>query len=236
MRLVVLTRRRGESLADRWVAIASIAVLLLLNIGTSDAFVSPVPSTLTTGSSSRTVSSLLVLKSSSKEEGTVFESVSADLQRRWEIGKESNDKPNSNFKQVMADVLAGDYNATPIQEQIESDIQSASVVMYIWEASPSCKEAIKAFETILGVDSLSQASTDTVRIIRLDDPWSEGNPIRAQLGYKVGRTSVPCIFLDGNYVGGFDAGMGADAPGIQTMAFQGTLRPALEAAGLTLPS
>jgi hypothetical protein len=41
------------------------------------------------------------------------------------------------------------------------------------------------------------------------------------------------IFIGGNYVGGFDGSV--EAPGIQTMAFQGTLRPALEAAGVKWP-
>jgi len=192
-----------------------------------------------TATPQRTSPSSLLKMSSVDEESAIskaWESLQADLQMRWGIAKASNAE-GSNFKQVMADVLAGEYDAAPIQQQIEADIQSAPVVMYTWKASPSCKSAIHAFEIILGVESLEEeVGDDLVRIIRLDNPWSEGNPIRAQLGKKVGLTSVPCIFIGGKYVGGFDAGMGADAPGIQAMAFQGTLRPALEAAGLTLPS
>ena len=67
---------------------------------------------------------------------------------------------------------------------------------------------------------------------RLDDPWSEGNPLRAELGRMVGRTSVPCVFIGGAYVGGFDGGVdGAASPGILDLAFQGKLRPLLEDAG-----
>lgn len=154
-----------------------------------------------------------------------------NMQLRWKIGQESRAE-GADFKQVVADVLAGEYDAEPIEQQIESEIPSAPVVMYTWEKSPACKKAVQGFELALGVSSL--AETSDVRIIRLDDPWDEGNPIRAQLGKKVGRTSVPCIFIGGEYVGGFDEGVGGSAPGIQAMAFQGTLRPALEAAGVSL--
>ena len=96
--------------------------------------------------------------------------------------------------------------------------------MFTWEKSPSCVKAIEAFDMI-GVD---------YKVVRLDDPWSEGNPIRAQLGKKIGRTSVPFIFIDGKYVGGYDGGLedsSQDAPGIVTMAFKGTLRSSLADVG-----
>jgi glutaredoxin-related protein len=75
-----------------------------------------------------------------------------------------------------------------------------------------------------------------VKIVRLDDPWDKGNPVRAEIGKRVGRSSVPMIFIGGEYVGGFDGGVSDKSPGIQTMAFQGTLRPTLEAAGVKLPN
>jgi glutaredoxin-related protein len=67
--------------------------------------------------------------------------------------------------------------------------------------------------------------------VRLDDPWEKGNPIRAELGKMVGRSSVPCIFIGGKYVGGYDGGVGDDSPGILEMAFKGTLREKLVAVG-----
>ena len=95
--------------------------------------------------------------------------------------------------------------------------------MYTWESSPSCKKAVEAFETI-GAD---------VEIVRLDDPWDEGNPVRAVLGRKVGRTSVPFVFVGGKYIGGFDGGVegDSDASGMVDLAFQGKLRDMLGAAG-----
>lgn len=56
-----------------------------------------------------------------------------------------------------------------------------------------------------------------------DQPWSDGNPIRSALGRRIGRTSVPAIFINGVYIGGCDDGPSADAPGLIPLAFQGDL-------------
>ena len=96
-----------------------------------------------------------------------------------------------------------------------------TTVMFTWESSPSCKKAVTAFETI-GADA---------KIVRLDDPWSEGNPMRAALGRMVGRTSVPFVFVGGKYVGGFDGGISDEAPGLVDLAFKGELRDLLKDAG-----
>ena len=58
--------------------------------------------------------------------------------------------------------------------------------------------------------------------------------MRAELGKMVGRSSVPCIFIGGNYVGGFDGGVGEDSPGILELAFKGTLGDKLKDAGAML--
>ena len=121
----------------------------------------------------------------------------------------------------MAIALAGDYDASAVQSKIQEYINSAPCVLFTWEASPACKKAIKYLD-IAGA---------SYKIIRLDDPWSEGNPIRAELGKMVGRSSVPCIFIGGKYVGGFDGGVGDDSPGVLEMAFRGTLRDKLKEAG-----
>merc|ERR1711920_494956 len=105
--------------------------------------------------------------------------------------------------------------------KIDEAIASAPCVMFTWESSPSCKKAVEAFKTI-GAD---------VKIVRLDDPWSEGNPLRATLGKRFGRTSVPFVFIDGEYIGGFDGGVSDDAPGMVDLAFKGTLRSKLHEAG-----
>ena len=95
------------------------------------------------------------------------------------------------------------------------------MVLFTWEARPACKKAIKYLDI----------ANAQYRIVRLDDPWDEGNKIRAELGKMNGRSSVPQIFIGGKYVGGFDAGVGDAAPGILDLAFRGTLKDMLEEAG-----
>jgi glutaredoxin 3 len=125
------------------------------------------------------------------------------------------------FKQSTAIAIAGEYDADAVKTQIQEQIKSAPCVMFTWEASPACKKAIKYLD-VAGAK---------YKIVRLDDPWEEGNPFRSELGKMVGRSSVPCIFIGGEYVGGFDGGVGDESPGILEMAFKGTLREKLMAVG-----
>ena len=138
-------------------------------------------------------------------------------------------KEKYNFKQSMAITIAGDkYDIEQIQQEIQTIVNENPCVMFIWEASPSCKQAIKALNSMSGGSDNDKVN---YKIVRLDDPWSEGNKIRAELGKITGKSSVPSIWIGGDYVGGYDAGVSDDAPGLVQMAFQGTLRPKLEQAG-----
>ena len=85
----------------------------------------------------------------------------------------------------------------------------------------------------INVNSRAMKGRDTFLARSNENPYSDdkGNPMRAELGKKVGRTSVPFIFVDGNYLGGYDGGINDDAPGIVDLAFKGTLRPKLIDAG-----
>jgi len=96
--------------------------------------------------------------------------------------------------------------------------------MFTWESSPACKKAIEYCE-VIGV---------TPKLVRLDDPWSEGNPQRAALGRLTGKSSVPSIWVGGTYIGGCDDGPSDAAPGLVKLALKGELRPALESAGAFL--
>lgn len=150
------------------------------------------------------------------------DSIVDTIQTSFRIAQESN-AAGYGFKQVVADVLAGDFDQDAVSQTIDETVASAPCVMYTWESSPSCKKAIEAFETI-GAEP---------KIVRLDDPWEEGNPVRAVLGRKVGRTSVPFVFIGGTYIGGFDGGLEGNpyAAGMIDLAFQGKLREMLIEAG-----
>jgi len=177
---------------------------------------------LSTGNTARRITSPST--STSTTSTALNESFLDTIQTRIKIGQESK-KAGYGFKQMMADVIAGDdYNEIDISTTIEETISSAPCVMYTWESSPSCKKAIEAFEII----------NANVKIVRLDDPWTEGNPIRAVLGRSIGRSSVPFIFINGQYIGGYDGGIendNNDASGMLNLAFQGKLRDMLNDAG-----
>ena len=155
------------------------------------------------------------LKAAANDDGFV-----SSIQKSFEIAQKSASE-GADFKQIIADVLAGEYDAGAVNAKLDELIASAPAVMFIWEASPFSKKAIRAME-MMGAD---------VKVVRLDDPWEEGNPTRAELGKRVGRTSVPCVFIGGEYVGGYDGGVGEESPGLVDLAFQGKLIPKLEAAG-----
>mmetsp|Transcript_6991 Transcript_6991/g.8711 ORF Transcript_6991/g.8711 Transcript_6991/m.8711 type:complete len:213 (-) Transcript_6991:80-718(-) len=154
------------------------------------------------------------------ESSSPIDSFVEDVKVRFRILQESN-ASGADFKQTVANVIAGEYDEASVSKTVEEMIGSAPCVMFTWEKSPSCVKAVEAFD-LMGAE---------YKIVRLDDPWSEGNPIRAALGKKVGRTSVPFIFIGGKYVGGYDGGLSDDAPGIVNMAFQGKLRSSLEDVG-----
>ena len=120
-------------------------------------------------------------------------------------------------------------------------------VMFSWSQSPSCVKAVEALEIMgakvnnIRLDELKSGvelpfSDSDINNIMLDAPWSDGNPIRAELGKIVGRSSVPFVIVDGKYIGGYDGGVSDEAPGVLKMAFEGTLRNTLESAGVTMTS
>jgi len=135
---------------------------------------------------------------------------------------QKSQKEGMSFKQSVADALAGEYDNVATTAEVKSLAASAPLVLFTWEASPACKRAIKL---------LAEAGVKA-KIIRLDDPWSEGNPRRAALGRLTGQSSVPSVWIGGEYVGGCDDGPDPiDAPGLVPLAFRGKLYEKLAAAG-----
>jgi glutaredoxin 3 len=193
---------------------ASLALLIVLVLPSLRAFTPKTIASLRPGVTAST--SYRLASSSTDGSDSVFD----DLTQRFQLFQKSRSE-GYDFKQSTAIAIAGKYDAVEVQKKINESIASTPCVMFTWEASPSCKKAIKYLD-IAGA---------TYKIVRLDDPWSEGNPIRSELGKMVGRSSVPAIFVGGKYVGGFDGGVGEDSPGILEMAFRGTLREKLQEAG-----
>jgi len=153
-------------------------------------------------------------------EATYWDGLKSAAKEKLRLFQASKKEGYSN-KQAIADSVAGEYDKEAVTKKVMDMTKSAPCVMFVWKSSPSCKDAVAALDK-------TGASYTT---IRLDDPWDEGNAMRASLGRVAGKASVPSIWIDGKYIGGYDAGVGDESPGLLDMAFKGTLRPALEKSG-----
>ena len=131
--------------------------------------------------------------------------------------------PGYMFKQFVADAVAGEYDEQETGQYIDgfisAAIQDRQVAMLSFSTCPFCRRA---------KDYLDENNI-VYTVIELDDlDGNRGNEIRASLGKKVKRTSVPAIWIGEEFVGGCN-----DGPGLLTLANQGQLKDMLDAASIT---
>ena len=118
------------------------------------------------------------------------------------------------FKQWVADIVAGDFDEEATNEKVERFVSENPIAMFSFTTCPFCRRAKDCLEE-RGIEFQS---------IELDElDGNEGNEIRAVLGKKTRRTSVPSIFIGGKYIGGCN-----DGPGLLTLADSGELDKLLE--------
>lgn len=119
------------------------------------------------------------------------------------------------FKQFVAEAVAGDFDAAAVDQTIDDIVESNSVVMFSFTSCPFCKKA---------KDKLDSLGTKYASIELDEDPL--GPAIRARLGERTGRTSVPSIWINQEYIGGLNDGN----PGLLPLEDQGLLSQKLAAA------
>ena len=104
------------------------------------------------------------------------------------------------FKQLVADIVAGsDYDVEAVNTRIDNFVSDHPVAMFSFSTCPFCRRA---------KDLLDEKGV-WYKVIELDElEGNAGNEIRANLGRKTGRTSVPSIFIGGKYIGGCNDGPG----------------------------
>jgi glutaredoxin 3 len=122
------------------------------------------------------------------------------------------------FKQFVADIVARDYDEEVITAQVNDFIDSYSsstpIVMFSFSTCPFCRRA---------KDYLDEQGI-SYQAMELDElPENQGNEIRAVLGKKTKRTSVPSIFVRGTYIGGCN-----DGPGLLPLGDSGELEKMLQ--------
>jgi len=120
-------------------------------------------------------------------------------------------------KKGLVKSLAGDYDEAAVQQKINSLIQDNPVLMLSFTTCPFCLKAKAVLD--------EKGATYTVLELDVED---DGKAIRAEMGDFVGRTSVPAIWIEGQFIGGCNDGpMG----GINTLNSSNALDDMLKSAG-----
>jgi glutaredoxin 3 len=113
------------------------------------------------------------------------------------------------FKQWVADIVAGDFDEPQVGARVDSFIANNQVAMFSFTTCPFCRRA-KDFLDEKGI---------SYQAMELDElEGNLGNEIRAVLGRRTKRTSVPSIFIQGVSIGGCN-----DGPGLLPLAESGQL-------------
>ena len=121
------------------------------------------------------------------------------------------------FKQFVAEQVAGDFDVDAADGQLDDVIGSAPVAIFSFTSCPFCKQA----------KELLDAKGVAYRAFELDED-ALGAGMRARLGKRTGRTSVPSIWIGGECVGGLNDGN----PGLVPLEERGELDAKLRAAGV----
>eukprot|EP00588_Corethron_pennatum_P015792 CAMPEP_0194282326 /NCGR_PEP_ID=MMETSP0169-20130528/22914_1 /TAXON_ID=218684 /ORGANISM="Corethron pennatum, Strain L29A3" /LENGTH=189 /DNA_ID=CAMNT_0039027605 /DNA_START=119 /DNA_END=688 /DNA_ORIENTATION=+ len=114
------------------------------------------------------------------------------------------------FKQTIADIVAGQYDREITSATIRRFVDENPVAVVTFSTCPFCRRA---------TDYLDSRSIPHV-VLELDSlEGNTGNEIRAELGRFVKRTSVPCVFIGGECIGGCNDG----TPGLFPLVENGNL-------------
>ena len=115
---------------------------------------------------------------------------------------------------------AGPYNSRIVSERISEEISSHPVVVYSFVDCPWC---VAAKELLLRTQPYKKYAHLT-KVVELEDLGVEGKYVRAELAKLTGRTSMPCIFVNGTPIGGFTDGYPV-GPGLRDVHESGSLLP-----------
>lgn len=124
--------------------------------------------------------------------------------------------PGYAFKQFVADIVAGEYDEEATQLRVDRFVDENPVAMFSFTTCPFCRRA---------KDYLEENNIPYLAMELDELDGNAGNEIRAVLGKKTKRTSVPAIFVGGEFIGGCN-----DGPGLLTLADQGRLDGMVQAA------
>lgn len=122
-----------------------------------------------------------------------------------------------NAKLEVAKVVAGEYDKEYIRQKISTLLESSKTKCVIFSQT-SCPFCVKAKEKLKELG----ATFDVVEIDTM--PGTEGYAVRLELNEITGKSTVPAIFIDNKYIGGF-------TDGVERLEAEGILVDVLKATG-----
>jgi glutaredoxin len=118
----------------------------------------------------------------------------------------------------ILEAAGDDYDPMNTRQKINGQL-SVSIVMYSFIDCPWCVAAKTLLE--------EEYPLVETKIVELESLGQEGKAIRAELARWTGRTSMPCIFVHGQPIGGFTDGVPC-GPGLQALHESGNLATMLK--------
>lgn len=103
--------------------------------------------------------------------------------------------PLNDAKKALVKSLAGNYDAVAVRARLEGLISEKPVLFLSFRTCPFCLKAKAILDE-------KKAQYHVVELDEVDD----GKAIRAELANMVGRTSVPAIWIAGDFIGGCNDG------------------------------
>ena len=114
---------------------------------------------------------------------------------------------------ALAEGSTGEHDRGAVESEVLFEASSAPIVLFTSDDSSECDKALRL---------LRDTGAEPV-VFNLDERNAGGKFKRAALGRITGKYSLPSCWVNGRYVGGFDDGPSADAPGLVKLSFQGRL-------------
>jgi len=134
----------------------------------------------------------------------------------------TSNSPLNEGKKALVRKLAGDYDREATRAKLNAYIDNSQkgVLMLSFTTWPFCVKAKK----LLDDKGVQYTAVEL-------DVAADGKAIRAEMGDVIGRTSVPAIWIDGEFIGGCNDGPEGYG-GLITMENNGKLNGLLKSTGV----
>lgn len=109
----------------------------------------------------------------------------------------TSNSPLNEGKKALVRALAGDYDVDATKAKLDNLIADNSILMLSFVKWPFCIKAKDILNSKIGKDKYTVVELDVV---------PDGKALRAELANLVGRTSVPAIWIKGQFIGGCNDG------------------------------